>query len=111
MCDRLADLEDAMRRYAVGFDAALVTGEQAAVVVAGAVAIERMAATVKGLAAARPPTPGRGRWPASARPPMVWPGPPGYRWGGPRRRSPRLGVWRSSRTLATRPGPGSCRKR
>ena len=53
MCDRLAELEDAMRRYAADFDAALLSAEQAATAVAGAAAIERMAATVKSLAAAR----------------------------------------------------------
>jgi hypothetical protein len=53
MCEQLGQLRDAMSRYAVAFDAALLSCEDAAVVVAHAVAIERMAATVKGLAAVR----------------------------------------------------------
>ena len=42
-----------MSRYAAAFDAAVLSGEQAALAVGEAAAIERMAATVKGLAAAR----------------------------------------------------------
>jgi len=42
-----------MRRCAASFDAAVLTAEQAGVAVAAAAAIERMAATVKGLAGAR----------------------------------------------------------
>ncbi len=53
MCERLAELRDAMGRYAAAFDASLLSGEQAGVAVIEAAAIERMAATVKGLAAAR----------------------------------------------------------
>ena len=53
VCDRLGQLRDAMSRYASGFDAGLLTAEQAGVAVAEAAAIEHMAATVKGLAAAR----------------------------------------------------------
>ncbi len=53
MCERLAELRDAIGRYAAAFDASLLSGEQAGVAVIEAAAIERMAATVKGLAAAR----------------------------------------------------------
>ena len=53
MCERLGQLREAMGRYAAVFDAALLSTEQAAAVVVEAAAIEKMAATVKGLAAAR----------------------------------------------------------
>ena len=53
MCERLAELRDAMGRYASSFDASLLSCETAGLAVAEAAAIERMAATVKGLAAAR----------------------------------------------------------
>src|SRR4051794_7684225 len=53
MCERLAELRDAMGRYASSFDPALLSCEDAGLAVAEAAAIERIAATVKGLAAAR----------------------------------------------------------
>jgi hypothetical protein len=53
MCDRLVELRDSMRRYAAAFDAALLSAEDAGAAVVEAAAIERMAAAVKGLAAAR----------------------------------------------------------
>ena len=53
MCERLVELREAMARYASSFDAALLSAEGAALAVVEAAAIERMAATVKGLAAAR----------------------------------------------------------
>ena len=53
MCEHLGQLRDAMGRYAAGFDPALLSCEDAAVVVAEAVALENMAATVKALAALR----------------------------------------------------------
>jgi hypothetical protein len=53
MCDRLGQLRDAVSRYATAFDPSVLSAEQAATVVADAAAIERMAATLKGLAAAR----------------------------------------------------------
>ncbi|MGH9264257.1 MAG: DUF222 domain-containing protein [Acidimicrobiales bacterium] len=53
MCERLAELEAGMRRFAASFDAAVLSADQAGSVVAGAAALERMAATVKALAAAR----------------------------------------------------------
>lgn len=53
MCDRLEQLRDAMARCAAAFDPSVLTAEQAAVAVGDAAAIEKMAATVKGLAAAR----------------------------------------------------------
>jgi len=53
MCVRLVELRDSMRRYAAGFDAALLSAEDAGLAVVEAAAIERMAATVKGMAAAR----------------------------------------------------------
>jgi hypothetical protein len=53
MCEHLGQLRDAMGRYAAAFDAARLSSEDAALAVAQAAAIERMAATVKGLAAAR----------------------------------------------------------
>ncbi|MDP1804703.1 MAG: DUF222 domain-containing protein, partial [Acidimicrobiales bacterium] len=46
-------LREAMGRYAAGFDASLLSCDDAAVVVAEAAMIENLAATVKGLAAAR----------------------------------------------------------
>ncbi len=53
VCDRVVELEEATRRYAAGFDSALLSADQAGVALASAVAIERMAATVKALAAVR----------------------------------------------------------
>src|SRR3954469_1609231 len=53
MCERLAELRDAMGRYASSFDPALLSCEDAGLAVVEAAAIERMAATVKALAAAR----------------------------------------------------------
>jgi hypothetical protein len=53
MCERLAELRDAMGRYASAFDAALLSCEDAGLAVVEAAAIERMAATVKALVAAR----------------------------------------------------------
>jgi len=53
MCDRLGQLRDAMSRYATGFDPSLLSSEQASIAVGEAAAIEKMAATLKGLAAAR----------------------------------------------------------
>jgi hypothetical protein len=53
MCERLGQLRDAMGSFAASFDAALLSCEDAAVVVAEAAALENMAAAVKGLAALR----------------------------------------------------------
>ncbi len=53
VCDLLVDLRESVRRYAAGFDASLLSGADASSVVDVAGAIERMAATVKSLAAAR----------------------------------------------------------
>src|SRR5947199_1491228 len=53
MCEALVGLRKAMGSYAAGFDAAVISAADAAVVVADASAIEKMAATVKALAAAR----------------------------------------------------------
>ncbi len=53
MCERLGQLREAMGRYAAVFDASLLSTEQAAGAVVEAAAIEKMAATLKGLAAAR----------------------------------------------------------
>src|SRR5437764_73570 len=53
MCEALVGLRKAMGSYAAGFDAALISAADAARVVADASAIEKMAATVKALAAAR----------------------------------------------------------
>jgi uncharacterized protein DUF222 len=53
MCERLAEVRDAMGRYAAAFDASLLSAESAGLAVAEAAAIEGMAATVKALAAAR----------------------------------------------------------
>src|SRR5438067_715016 len=53
MCERLVGLREAMGSYAAGFDAALISATDAAGVVADAAAIEKMAATIKALAAAR----------------------------------------------------------
>ena len=49
----IAELRESMGEYAAGFDAALLSAAQAAEVVEQASRIEKMAATVKGLAAAR----------------------------------------------------------
>jgi len=53
MCGRLAELRQAMAAYAAGFDAGLLTGDDAARARDHAAAIEHMAATLKALAAAR----------------------------------------------------------
>lgn len=53
MCESLVELQEAMRRYAASFDPSLLGGTDAAAVMGVAGAIEAMAATVKGLAAAR----------------------------------------------------------
>ena len=53
MCDTLLELRAGMSRWSAGFDAALLTGDQAALAVEAATAIERMAATAKATAAAR----------------------------------------------------------
>ncbi|HEU0127212.1 MAG TPA: hypothetical protein VFQ48_01190, partial [Pseudonocardiaceae bacterium] len=53
MCQKLSELREAMGVYAAGFDAALITAADAGLVVEQASAVERMAATVKALAAAR----------------------------------------------------------
>ena len=53
MCEQLGQLREAMGRYAAGFDASLLSCDDAGAVVAEAAVIENLAATVKGLAAAR----------------------------------------------------------
>lgn len=53
MCDTLSALRDAFRRYAARFDASLLSAADAAAAVEAAGALERMAATVKGMAAVR----------------------------------------------------------
>jgi hypothetical protein len=53
MCERLCELRDGIGRVAAAFDASLLSAEEAGLAVVEAAAIERMAATVKGLAAAR----------------------------------------------------------
>ncbi len=53
MCRRLGELREAMGDYASRFDAALISASDAARAVEEASAIEKMAATVKALAAAR----------------------------------------------------------
>ncbi|MGH9265811.1 MAG: DUF222 domain-containing protein, partial [Acidimicrobiales bacterium] len=53
MCERLGQLREAMGRYASSFDPSLLSAEQAECALELAAAIEKMAATVKGLAAAR----------------------------------------------------------
>jgi hypothetical protein len=60
VCDMLGQLRDAVARYVSAFDGPLLSREQAATVVADAAAIEKMAATLKGLAAAR--AAGSGAW-------------------------------------------------
>ena len=49
----LGELRRGVERYAAGFDAALLTGADAASVVDDVAAIEKMAATLKSLASAR----------------------------------------------------------
>jgi hypothetical protein len=53
VCQKLSELREAMGVYATGFDPALITAADAGLVVEHASAIEKMAATVKALAAAR----------------------------------------------------------
>lgn len=53
MCERLSELRDSLERFATEFDASLLSGADAVLVVHTAAAVERMAATVKGLAAVR----------------------------------------------------------
>jgi len=53
MFESLADVRDAVGRYVAGFDAALLGAADAAPVVKEASAIEKMAATLKAIAAAR----------------------------------------------------------
>src|SRR5919199_3323650 len=53
MCNRLGELRDAMAAFAATFDAALVSAEGAGGAVIEAAAIERVAAAVRTLAAAR----------------------------------------------------------
>ncbi len=53
MCQRLGELREAMGDYAARFDAASLSAADAALAVEEASAIEKMAATVKALAAAR----------------------------------------------------------
>ncbi|HVF12998.1 MAG TPA: DUF222 domain-containing protein, partial [Acidimicrobiales bacterium] len=53
MCVRIAELRESLGEYAAGFDAALLSAEQAEVVVEQASRIEKAAATLKALAAAR----------------------------------------------------------
>lgn len=63
VCKTLVELCVAMRRFAVAFDPSALSGAEAESVVVAAGAIERMAAAVKGLAAAR--SAGEGMWKAS----------------------------------------------
>ena len=49
----IAELRESLSEYAAGFDAAVLSAAQAAEVVEQASRIEKMAATVKALAAAR----------------------------------------------------------
>ena len=53
MCERLGELREALAAYAAGFDAGLLSAEDAGRAVVEAVAIERLAGVVKGLAAVR----------------------------------------------------------
>lgn len=53
MCEGLRQVREAVGRYAAVFDACLLSTEQATGAVAEAAAIEKIAATLKGLAAAR----------------------------------------------------------
>jgi hypothetical protein len=53
VCQKLSQLREAMGVYAADFDAALITAADAGLIVEHASAIEKMAATVKALAAAR----------------------------------------------------------
>ncbi len=53
MCDTLAELRHGLRRYAVGFDAAVLSNAQAQSALAAATAMERMAGVIRAKAAAR----------------------------------------------------------
>src|SRR6516164_6604618 len=77
MCGRLAELRQAMAAYAAGFDAGLLTGDDAARARDHAAAIEHVAATLKAVAAARVAKGPGGGTAAGARPPTSWPRPPG----------------------------------
>ena len=59
MGDKLGELREGLRRYAEGFDPALLSGEDASAVVEDAAAIEKTAAHLKALAAARVAETGR----------------------------------------------------
>jgi hypothetical protein len=53
VCDTLVELEEALKRYAPGLDGAALSGEDAARATRAAACIEKVAASLKGLAAAR----------------------------------------------------------
>jgi len=53
MCDTLSELRHGLSRYASGFDAAVLSADQARSAIEAATAIERMAALIKAKAAAR----------------------------------------------------------
>ena len=53
MCDTLSDLEAALKRYAAAFEADVLSGQQADRVVRVAAAIEKVAGTIKAVAALR----------------------------------------------------------
>jgi hypothetical protein len=53
MCDTLPELEQALKGYAAGFDAAVLWGDQAAWATRAAACIEKVAASLKGMSARR----------------------------------------------------------
>jgi hypothetical protein len=53
VCNTLLELEQALKHYAQGFDATLLSGEQAVRATRAAACIEKLAASLKGLAGAR----------------------------------------------------------
>ena len=106
----IAELRESLGEYAAGFDAAVLSAAQAAEVVEQASRIEKMAATVKALAAARVAE--SGSWRSRGRPvggPLTWPGARARPWSRRRRSStPPAG---SSPCPRPRPPPAgaSCR--
>jgi hypothetical protein len=71
VCERLAELEEGMRRLAASFDASVLSAEDAGVALRRAAAIEAMAATVKVLAVARVAE--GGAWKAAGERSPAWP--------------------------------------
>lgn len=83
MCETLAGLRAAMAQYAGDFDPAVACPGRAGQVVVHAAAIEKMAATIKSLAATWDAQVNKGVPRVPARLPMGWLGVPVAPWGPP----------------------------